>query len=198
MVDELLKDARTPEGPLQILQAGLEAGIQVVVHTLEAYETHYLLLQLGKRIPLSDLGYGAHLCNMALVNAAASWDGFKGNIVRAVKDSGHSLNRPQLQGHLKQISSYKHIVEPLARRHCIVHNLAKVDQDYKRDVPSSSLDEGDSLEVNLPYLKDASLAFFEAAVELVQFLVGAKLLPKGQEKTIGKFQRGPDIQKQGV
>lgn len=195
MVDTLLKYALRPEGPLQILQAGLEVVIQLVVHTLHTYEVHYIQISRDKLMRMSDLGYEARLCNMALVSVAASWDGFKGNIVRAVRASGNSFSEGQLCEYLRQTNSYKSIVEPLARRHCIVHNLAKVDLDYKRDVPSSTLNEGDSLDVRLPYLKDASAAFFSTATELVQFIVKNGLLPEGQEKAIHEFQRDPGIKR---
>ena len=119
MVNELLKYAKKPEGPLQILQAGLEIGIQLVVHTLHAYKTHYLQLPQGQIVPMTSLGYESRLCNMALVNAAASWDGFVGNIVRIVRENGYSFNKQQLVEHLKQANGYQDIIEPLARRHCI-------------------------------------------------------------------------------
>ena len=189
----MLKYALKPEGPLQILQGGLEIGIQLVVHTLHAYKAHYLKLPQGKLVRMSNLGYEARLCNMALVSAAASWDGFKGNIVHAIRASGHSFSEHQLCERLEQMSGYERIVEPLARRHCIVHNLAKVDRDYKNDIPSSPLNIGDPLGINLSYLKDASAAFFDTAVELVTSLVGDGLLPKEQKKPIGEFQSDPGI-----
>ena len=191
MVNTLRKYALRPEGPLQILQGGLELGIQLVVHTLHAYKSQYLQLPQGQIVPMSDLGYEVHLCNMALVNAAASWDGFKGNVVRAIRTSGHSFSETQLCKRLKQISSYERIVEPLARRHCIVHNLAQVDRDYKTDVPSSPLSIGDSLNSNLSYLKDASVSFFETGVNLMKLLVKDGLLTEEHQKTIGEFQRDP-------
>jgi len=193
MVGELLKYTKTPVNPLQILQAGLELGIQLVVHTLHAYKVQYLQLPQGQIVSMSDLGYEAHLCNMALVSAAASWDGFKGNVVRTARASGHSFSETQLCERLKQTSGYERIVEPLARRHCIVHNLAKVDRDYKADLPSSPLRIGDSLDTNLSYLKDASVSFFETAVNLVKLLVGDGLLTEEHQKTIGEFQRDPTL-----
>lgn len=193
MVGELLKYARKPESPLQILQGWLEIEIQLVVHTLHAYKAHYLRLPGGKLVRMSDLGYEARLCNMALVSAAAAWDGFTGNIIRAVRASGHAFSERQLRQRLKQTNSYESIVESLARRHCIVHNLARVDQDYKRDVPSSPLTIGDSLATNLPYLKDASIGFFKTAVDLMKLLVGDGLLAKEQQETIGEFQHDPSL-----
>ena len=193
MVNALRKYALKPEGPLQILQGGLELGIQLVVHTLHAYKVQYLQLPQGQIVPMSDLGYEVHLCNIALVSAAASWDGFKGNVVRAARTSVHSFSRTQLCQRLKRTSGYERIVEPLARRHCIVHNLAKVDRDYKADVPSSPLLIGDSLNSNLSYLKDASVSFFETAVNLMKLLVGDGLLTEEHQKTIGEFQRDPTL-----
>jgi hypothetical protein len=128
---------------------------------------------------------------MALVSAAASWDGFKGNIVRAARANGHSFNEPRLCKRLEQTSNYECIVEPLARRHCIVHNLAKVDREYKTEIPSSPLRIDDSLDTNLSYLKDASVSFFDTAVDLMKLLVEDGLLPEEQLKTIDEFQRDP-------
>jgi hypothetical protein len=193
VVGELMKYALKPENPLQILQGGLEIEIQLVVQTLHVYTVHYLRLPGGELVRMSDLGYEMRLCNMALVSAAATWDGFKGNIVRAVRTSGHTFSERQLCENLKQTTRYNDIQEPLARRHCIVHNLAKVDQDYKRDVPSSTLCVGDPLNTDLSYLKDASAAFFDTGVELVKRLVADGLLPHGQQETIGEFQRDPGI-----
>jgi len=191
MVEVLRKYSRSPESPLQILQGGLERGIQLVVHTLSKYERFGLRLPSGEIIPMSSLGYETHLCNMALVNATAVWDGFKGNIVRAVRASGHSFSESQLCHHLKQTSSYERIIEPLARRHRIVHNLARADRDYRRAIPSSSFADGDSLGINLPYLKNASADIFDTAVDLVKLLVGDGLLPEEHQKTIGIFQHDP-------
>ena len=194
MIGELLKYAREPESPLQILQGWLEIEIQLVVHTLHAYKAHYLRLPDGKLVRMSNLGYEARLCNMALVSAAAAWDGFLGNIVRAVRASGHSFSERQLRQRLKQTNGYERIIEPLARRHCIVHNLARVDQEYKRDVPSSSFLIGDSLHTNLDYLKDASVSIFETAVDLVKLLIGDGLLGEEHQKTIGEFQHDPRLE----
>jgi len=193
MVNALNKYSLKPEGPLQILQGGLELGIQLIVHTLHAYKSNYLRLPQGHIVPMSDLGYEVYLCNMALVNAAASWDGFKGNIVRAVRTSGHSFSETQLCKRLKQTSYCEQIKEPLARRHCIVHNLAKVDRDYKADMPSSTLDIGDSLASNLTYLKNASVSFFDNAVNLIKLLIEDGLLTEDYQKAIGKFQRDPTL-----
>jgi len=142
---------------------------------------------------MCELGYETRLCNMALVSAAASWDGFKGNIVRAVRESGHPSSESELCQRLEQISNYERIKEPLARRHCIVHYSARVDADYKRDVPSSQLNIGDPLGISLEYLKEASASFFETAVDLVKVLVGEGLIPKEYQKTIGEFQRDPSL-----
>jgi len=195
LVDELVKYARQPENPLQILQAGLEIEIQLAVHTIHAYETHYLRLFGGSVIlPMISLGYEGRLCNMTLVSAASAWDGFKGNIVRAVRANGHSFSEQKLSERLKNVGSSKRILEPLARRHCIVHNLARVDQDYKQAVPSTPLDIGDSVKTDLSYLKDSSVAFFETGVEITQLLVRDSLLPDGQQEPIhGGFQRDPAI-----
>jgi len=194
VASELMKYALKPENPLQILQAGLEIEIQLVVQTLHAYTAHYLRLPGGELVRMSDLGYESRLCDMALVSAAATWDGFKGNIVRAVRATGQAFTESQLYERLDQISRYKDIQEPLARRHCIVHNLAKVDRDYKIDVPSSSLGIGDPLNTELSYLKDASVAFFETGAELVKHLVADALLPPEQQEAIGEFQRDPGIE----
>ncbi len=193
MISELLKYAKKPEGSLQILQAGLEMGIQLVVHTLHAYKKHYLQLPQGQIVPMTNIGYESRLCNMALVNAAASWNGFEGNIVRIAREGGHSFSKQQLFKNLKQISSYQHIIEPLARRHCIVHNLAKIDRDYKKAVPSSPLVIGDSLDTNLSYLENASVSFFKTACELIKLLVRDGLLAEGCQNTIGEFQHDPAL-----
>ncbi len=193
MVDALFKHARKAEGPLKIFQGELEIAIQLVVHTLKSYQAHYLRLPRGEYVRMSDLGYEPRLCNMAIVNAAAAWDGFKGNIIRTARASSHSFSERQLYGMLKQTNSYEGIIEPLARRHCIVHNRTKVDQEYKKNVLSSQLCVDDTLYTDLSYLKDASVAFFQTAVEVVKLLVRDGLLPEGQERTIGEFQRDPYI-----
>lgn len=195
MVDELVKYARHPENPLQILQGGLEIEIQLAVHTIHAYETHYLrLFDGGVILPMINLGYEGRLCNMALVSAASAWDGFKGNIVRAVRANGHSFGERKLSDCLKKIGSSERILEPLARRHCIVHNLAKVDQDYKQAVPATPLVIGDSVTTDLSYLKDSSVAFFETGVEITRLLVRDSLLPEGHQEPIHSgFQRDPTI-----
>jgi len=192
MVNELLKIAKKPEGPLQILQGDLELGLQLVAHTIHIYKQHYIRIPQGM-VPMGELGYEKRLCNMALVSAAASWDGFKGNIVREVRESDHSFSESKLRQRLEQISSYECIKEPLARRHCIVHNSARVDQEYKRDIPSSQLNIGDSLAISLEYLKEASVSFFKTAVDLVKVLVEEGLIPKEYQKTIGEFQRDPSL-----
>jgi hypothetical protein len=194
VVNGLLKYAKKPEGPLQILQGELEMGIQLVTHTLHAYKGHYLQLPQGQIVPMTDLGYEPRLCNMALVNAAASWDGFEGNIVHIVREGSHLFSKQLLSKHLKQIGSYQHIIEPLARRHCIVHNLAKVDRDYKKAVPSSSLVIDDSLDTNLSYLENASVSFFKTARELVGLLVRDGLLKEECQKTIGEFQHNAALE----
>ena len=98
MVSELMKYALKPENPLQILQGGLEIEIQLVVQTLHAYTVHYLRLPGGELVKMSDLGYETRLCNMALVSAAATWDGFKGNIVRVVRENGQAfLKAPKIR-----------------------------------------------------------------------------------------------------
>ena len=188
MVNELLKIAKKPEGPLQILQAGLEMGIQLVTHTLHAYKVQYLQLPKGQLVPMRDLGYESRLCNMALVNAAASWEGFEGNIIHITRERGHSFNKSQLLKYLKQTSNYQRIIEPLARRHCIVHNLAKVDRDYKKYVPSSPLGIGDLLDTDLSYLQNASINFFKNACELVDYMIKDGLLGEEHKQTIGEFQ----------
>ena len=191
MVEVLRKYSRSPESPLQILQGGLEMGIQLVTHTLSKYERFGIRLPSGEVIPMSSLGYKSYLCNMALVNAVAWWDGFKGNIVRDVRTNGHSFKEDHFYQRLKQTSGYERIVEPLARRDCIVHNFAKVDRDYKELAPSSSLIVGASLSTDLSYLQDASANIFNAAIDLVKFLVRDGLLPEGQQEIIGEFQRDP-------
>ena len=191
MVSKLMKYALKPENPLQILQGGLEIVIQLVVQTLHVYTVHYLRLPSGVLVRMGDLGYESHLCDMALLRAAATWDGFKGNIVRAVRESVQSFKESQLYECLDQISRYRDIQEPVARRHCIVHNLSKVDRDYKRDVPSSSLSIGDPLNTDLSYLKNTSVAFFQTAVEVVKLLVEERIFPEEQGRTIGEFQRDP-------
>ena len=62
-------------------------------------------LEAKKIIPMADLGYEPKLCNMALVNAAASWDGFQGNVVRVVRENGLSFNKPQLCKQLKKLAA---------------------------------------------------------------------------------------------
>jgi len=198
MVNELLRIALKPEGPLQILQASLELYLQLVVHTLHACEQITILLPQGKFVPMKELGYEAHLCSMALVNAAASWEGFKGNLVRAIRDIGHSFSEGQLHERLQQISSYPSIIEPLARRDCIVHNLSKVDRDYEREIQSSPLHSGETLTTDLNYLKEASFAFFNTAAEFVSLLVDEGLLAKEHREAIGEFQRDPVILKTGT
>ena len=196
MVNELLKISKKPENPLQILQAGLELEIQLVVHTIHAYETHYLRL-LGVNVnllPMISLGYGGRLCNMALISASSTWEGFKGNIIRSVRKNGHSYNEQKLLDCSKHTVSFKYILEPLARRDCIVHNLGIVDQEYKQAIPSSNLNIGDSITTDLSYLKESSAAFFRTATEIVQTLVRDDLLPSGYEKPIHEeFQRDPII-----
>lgn len=190
---KLIEHAVRPKGVLQILQAGLEVGIQFVVHTLHAYKGHRLLISKDNLIPMSDLGYDSLLCNMVLISAAASWDGFKGNVIRTIRENGHTIRERQIDKYLKKTSSYTQIMEPLARRHCIVHNLARVDKDYKDDVPSSTLNLGDYLSINLSYLKDAFEAFFNTALELTKILVSAGLLPSEHSKAFHEFQRDPTI-----
>ena len=133
MVEELKKFAKYPVGPLQILQGELEIAIQLVVQTLELYNANFLRLPGGNIVRMSELGYEPRLCNMAIVNAAASWDGFKGNVVRTIRASGNTFSEAKLSGLIIKTNSYPTIIEPLARRHCIVHNLSKVDQDYQKD-----------------------------------------------------------------
>ncbi len=171
----------------------LELKIQLVVHTLHAYKAHYLRLPDGNLLRMSELGYEARLCDMALVSAAANWDGFTGNIVRSVRASDHSFSEQQLRQKLRQTKSYNCIVEPLARRHCIVHNTGRVDKDYKR-VVSSSLSIGDSLHTDIDYLKGASASFFQTAINLVNLLVGDGLLGEDHQMTIGEFQHDPHLE----
>ena len=78
--------------------------------------------------------------------------------------------------YLDQTNTYTKIKEPLARGDCICHNLAKVDEEYKRRVPKSRLNISDGLDINLRYLKDASEAFFNTGVELITILVDDILL----------------------
>ena len=192
MVSKLLKYSQKPEKPLQILQGALEIEIQLVVHTVHSYEAQYLRLppNLGM-VRMSDLGYAGRLCNMALVSASAAWDGFLGNLIRAIRANGHSFNERQLRQRLKQTN--ERIIEPLARRHCIVHNLARVDEDYRKDVPLSPLPIGDALNTDLDYLKDTSVSIFETAVDLVKLLVREGLLGEEYQETIGEFQRDPGL-----
>jgi hypothetical protein len=192
MARELLeKYSITPETPLQILQAGLEAGIQLVVLSLRVYAKSVVNIKNVGSFYLSDLGYNTRLCDSVLVLAAAEWDGFIGNIVRTVKENGHTFQESRTKPLLKRMNNYKRIIEPIARRHCIAHNHTKVDKEYKKRVPASTLNIGDSLETDLSYLKDASVAFFETAAELVKHLVECGLLPDEQKQTIGDFQRNP-------
>lgn len=197
MIDELLKISQTPTKPLEILQVELEAGIQLIVHTLYLYKTSELvLLPQRKLLSVSDLGYEGQLYNMALVNAAGVWDAFLGNIVRTIRGGGHRFKKGDLFKYVERTTTYGDIVEPLARRDCIVHNLAKVDSDYKKRVSTSLLQNGDSLDINLDYLKDASEALFKIAVEVVKILTEAKLFREEQQKELGAFQRNPTIKKE--
>jgi hypothetical protein len=71
---------------LQALQGQLELGIQVIVHTLHACERAALKIPQGI-VPMSNLGYKWYLCSMALVNVAATWDGFMANLIRDIRAS---------------------------------------------------------------------------------------------------------------
>lgn len=193
-MDKIPRDARAPEGPLQILQGMLEIEIQLVAHTLRVYERHTVGIPDGRLFPMSDLGYETRLCNMALVSAAATWEGFCGNILRIIRLSGQRINKQQLARYIKQTTEYKYITEPLARRDCIVHNFGKVDNRYKIDIPDSNLNINDSLSIRLPYLKQASTAFFNTGVALTTMLVKSGLLPDRLQRTIGKFQNEPGIE----
>ncbi len=197
MVDELLKASRTPDSPLQILQVELEAAIQLIAHTLRLYNASSVRLPQGKSVAISKLGYGEVLCNMGLINAVAAWEGFKGNVVRAVRANGHSFNESALQECLKQTNTYEHILEPLARRDCFVHNHRKVDSQYKRQIPESPLKVGDSVDIDLAYLQDSSEALFETAVELVRVLIYDELLAEDHQGTLGAFQRNPILPRLG-
>jgi len=192
-MERLSRDARAPEGPLQLLQGMLEIEIQLVVHTLHAYKRHAVRIPDGRLFRMSELGYETRLCNMALVSAAATWEGFCGNIMRIIRSSGQRINKRQLLRYVKQTTQYQYITEPLARRDCIVHNFAKVDNQYKLDVPDSTLNINDSLSIRLSYLKQASTAFFNTGVALTNMLIQNGLLPDGLQRTIGEFQNEPGI-----
>jgi len=192
-MERLSRDARAPEGPLQLLQGMLEIEIQLVVHTLHAYKRHAVRIPDGRLFRMSELGYETRLCNMALVSAAATWEGFCGNIMRIIRSSGQRINKRQLLRYVKQTTQYQYITEPLARRDCIVHNFAKVDSKYKLAVPDSTLNINDSLSIRLSYLKQASTAFFNTGVALTNMLIQNGLLPDGLQRTIGEFQNEPGI-----
>ena len=192
-MERLKRDAIAPEGPLQLLQGILEIEIQLVVHTIVAYERHLVRLPDGSSFRMSELGYEGRLCNMALVSAVATWEGFCGNILRIIRSSGQRINKQQLPRYVKQTTQYQYITEPLARRDCIVHNFAKVDNKYKLDVPDSTLNINDSVSIRLPYLRQASTAFFNTGVALTTMLIQNGLLPNGLQKTIGEFQNEPGI-----
>lgn len=192
-MDRLSRDVRVPEGPLQLLQGMLEIEIQLVVHTVHAYERHAVMIPDGRMFRMSELGYEGRLCNMALVSAAATWEGFCGNILRIMRSRGQRISKQQLLRYVKQTTQYQYITEPLARRDCIVHNFAKVDNKYKLDVPDSTLNINDSLSSRLPYLKQASTAFFNTGVALTTMLIQNGLLPDGLQRTIGEFQNEPGI-----
>jgi len=187
------KDAIAPEGPLQLLQGMLEIELQLVNHTLYAYEHHSIIIPDGRSFLMIELGYEARLCNMALVSATATWEGFCGNILRIIRSSGQRINKQQLLRYVKQTTQYQYITEPLARRDCIVHNFAKVDKKYKLDVPDSTLNINDSVSIRLPYLTKASTALFNTGVALTTMLIQNELLPDGLQRTIGGSQNKPGI-----
>jgi len=48
---KLFKNVQTPSSPLEILQAEMEATIQLTVHTLSLYQRALLKLPQGKLVP---------------------------------------------------------------------------------------------------------------------------------------------------
>jgi len=137
---------------------------------------------------MSNFGYETRLCNMALVSAAASLEGFYDNILRIIKSNGNSYTKIQLFKDIKQTNQYKDIIEPLARRNCIVHNSAKVDSRYLAKVNSSSLNINDSLSIGVSYLEKASTSFFNMAEAITKIYIEKELLQKKFGETIGEFQ----------
>ncbi len=193
MTHRLLPYSKKAEGPLQIFQGSLELNIQLVVHTQFAYKKHALKLPNGLIVLMAELGYESRLCNMAVVSAAAAWEGFVGNVIRAVRQGGKRFRKEDIYSRLKKMKSYKDIIEPLARRHCIVHNLARIDSDYKKAVQRSQGAIGDSLQTELSYLKEVSRYFFEVAADLMKYLVRDGYLEEKYKKPIGEFDGNPII-----
>lgn len=193
MEHRLLPYSKKAEGPLQILQGSLEIDIQLVVHTQFAYQKHAIKLPNNLIVLMAELGYGSRLCNMAVVNAAAAWDGFIGNVIRAIREGGKKIKEEDIYSRLKQMKSAKSIIEPLARRHCIVHNLGRIDNEYKKEVPNLKGEIGDGLQTDLAYLKEVSRYFFEVATDLMKYLVRDGYLDEKYKKPIGEFDGNPII-----
>ena len=181
------KDAIAPEGPLQLLQGMLEMELQLVNHTLHVYKYHLVYIPDGRSFRMSEFGYEARLCNMALVSAEASLEGFYGNILRIIRSNGNPYTKRQLTKEIKKTPQFTYIIEPLARRNCIVHNFAKVDKEYLNKVRSTKLNINDPLSIDLHYLKKASTAFFETAIAIIKALIVKGLLPDKSDTTIGTF-----------
>ncbi|UCB42483.1 MAG: hypothetical protein JSV77_08465, partial [Dehalococcoidales bacterium] len=144
--NELFPNTRKPSNPLEILQAELEGMLQLMNHTVKVYESSRVRLRGARRIKLVDLGYIAVLCNMGLVSAVASWEGFKGNIIRRVRERGLTIHKNTLEKLARETETHERILEPCERRDCITHSMAKVDSKYLKFVTDSRLVLGDSLD----------------------------------------------------
>lgn len=193
MMEELQKISRTPDTPLTILQAELEGTIQLVTQTLFVYKRCLVRLPQGRVVPLPALGYEQVLCNMALVNAVAAWEGFKRNITHEIRANGHRFLEKDLDRRLGQTTTYGRILEPVDRRDCIAHNLARVDCKYKEQIRESQLPLGQGVDIDMPYLKEAIHSFFQIGVEVTRILVLDRLLAEQQQETLGNFQRDPVV-----
>ncbi len=191
--EKLLPISQTPQTPLHILQVGLEANLQVISYTMRLYEKVTVSIHSGPSVPLSELGWDKHLCNMGLVNTVAALDGFKSNIVRSIRAHGRTYKMCDLNRQLRCTSAYEHVIEPLARRHAITHNQAKVDQQYIRRVNSSKVRVGNGLDCDLAYLRGACRHLFECALEVTEALVQAGFLGDDHRHPIGRLQDGSSI-----
>ncbi|MBI4217045.1 MAG: hypothetical protein HY687_06645 [Chloroflexi bacterium] len=199
MVQDLFKNSRTPETPLDALRVELEAAIQLVSDSLFLYKT-IVVRGVPKPITGNDLGYDGWLCNMGLVNGASAWDAFKKDIIRKVREHDKRVkhnyrifNEKQFDDWLKKEErSYQNLLEPIARRNLIVHNLGRVDEQYVKVIPASQHQAGKRLpDVDLDYVKKTSEAFFSAAQEIVTSLVKNNRLGQEHLDTMGFFQRNP-------
>lgn len=189
----LLPYSKKAEGPLKIFQGNLELDIQLVTYTQFAYTKHALSFPGGLTVLMAELGYGERLCKMAVVNAAAAWDGFIGNIIRAVRENGKKFKEDDVYTRLSQMKDYQEIMEPLARRHCIVHNQGIIDSEYKKSVPNSNGRLGDELHTDLDYLKSASGRFFNAALNLMKYVVRDGYLEEKFKEPISPWDGNPKI-----